>query len=148
MSSTLNRIVQMDALIRAGGYPGVADFKARFVVSARTIYSDIDYFKSTLRAPIIYSRSQGGYAYTDPTWPLPTIITTEGEMLDSFSAPIWHGATLAHPLRRRCAVRSPNFRGTCRRSSRSISIYSCSTSPSNRAQPPVPIHSIVAGCIE
>ena len=81
MSSTFNRIVQMDALIRAGGYPSVADFKARFEVSARTVYHDIDYFKSTLRAPIVYSRSQGGYAYTDPTWPLPTIITTEGELL-------------------------------------------------------------------
>jgi predicted DNA-binding transcriptional regulator YafY len=61
MSSTLNRIVQMDALIRAGAYPSVAMFRERFEVSERTVYHDIDYFKSTLRAPIRYSRSHGGY---------------------------------------------------------------------------------------
>lgn len=113
MSSTLNRIVQMDALIRANGYPSVADFKMRFEVSARTIYSDIDYFKSTLRAPIIYSRSQGGYAYTDPTWPLPTIITTEGELLAFFlSAELtrrYLGTSFETPLRSAIAKLSLNL---------------------------------------
>jgi predicted DNA-binding transcriptional regulator YafY len=84
MSSTLNRIVQMDAMIRAGRYPGVAEFAARFEVSRRTVYADIDYFKSTLRAPLHYSRGQGGYYYADPTWALPTVIATQGELLAFF----------------------------------------------------------------
>ena len=41
---------------------------ARFEVSERTVYHDIDYFKSTLRAPIKYSRSHGGYYYATPWW--------------------------------------------------------------------------------
>lgn len=55
MSSTLNRIVQIDTLIRSNTYPSVSALAARFEVSERTIYSDIDYFKSTLQAPIRYS---------------------------------------------------------------------------------------------
>jgi predicted DNA-binding transcriptional regulator YafY len=77
MSSTLNRIIQIDALIRAGAYPSVALLRERFEVGERTIYSDIDYLKSTYRAPIRYSRSHRGYYYADPTWVLPTIIATE-----------------------------------------------------------------------
>ncbi|MFL5802319.1 MAG: helix-turn-helix transcriptional regulator [Roseiflexaceae bacterium] len=103
MSSTLNRIVQMDSLIRAGKYPSVADFTARFEVSERTVYHDIDYFKSTLRAPIRYSRSHGGYYYADPTWVLPTIITTAGELLAFFlSAELvrrYLGTSFETPLR-------------------------------------------------
>src|SRR5690349_20839404 len=103
MSSTLNRIVQMDALIRAGRYPSVAVFQQRFEVSERTVYHDIEYFKSTLRAPIRYSRSRGGYYYADPTWVLPTIITTEGELLAFFlSAELvrrYLGTSFETPLR-------------------------------------------------
>jgi len=84
MSSTLNRIVQIDALIRSNAYPSVSALATRFEVSERTIYSDIDYFKSTLQAPIRYSRSHGGYHYTDPTWLLPSVIATEGELLAFF----------------------------------------------------------------
>ncbi|MDW8147550.1 MAG: YafY family protein [Roseiflexaceae bacterium] len=84
MSSKLNRIVQMDMLIRAGGYPGVADFKERFEVSERTVYDDIEYFRSTLRAPLKYSRSRRGYYYSDPTWVLPAVMATEGELLAFF----------------------------------------------------------------
>ena len=103
MSSKLNRIVQMDALIRSGRYPGVAAFIERFEVSARTVYDDIAYFRDTLRAPITYSRSHGGYAYADPTWLLPTIITTEGELLAFFlSAELarrYLGTSFEAPLR-------------------------------------------------
>lgn len=103
MSSKLNRIVQMDALIRSGRYPGVGTFRQRFEVSERTVYDDITYFKDTLRAPICYSRSQRGYHYSDPTWLLPTIITTEGELLAFFlSAELarrYLGTSFEAPLR-------------------------------------------------
>jgi predicted DNA-binding transcriptional regulator YafY len=103
MSTTLNRIVQMDALIRTGRYPSVTDFATRFEVSTRTVYNDIDYLKSTHRAPIRYSRSQGGYYYADPTWVLPTILTTEGELLAFFlSAELarrYLGTSFETPLR-------------------------------------------------
>lgn len=103
MSSTLTRIVQMDSLIRSGLYPSVSDFATRFEVSRRTVYADTDYFKSTLRAPIRYSRSRGGYYYTDPTWVLPSVIATEGELLAFFlSAELtrrYLGTSFEQPLR-------------------------------------------------
>lgn len=103
MSSKLNRIVQMDMLIRAETYPSVANFKARFEVSERTIYDDIDYLRSTLRAPLKYSRSRGGYYYSDPTWVLPAIMATEGELLAFFlSAELvrrYLGTAFEQPLR-------------------------------------------------
>jgi predicted DNA-binding transcriptional regulator YafY len=103
MSSKLNRIVQMDTLIRSGRYPGVALFVERFEVSERTVYDDVDYLKSTLRAPLKYSRSNGGYYYTDPTWVLPSVIATEGELLAFFlSAELarrYLGTSFEEPLR-------------------------------------------------
>lgn len=103
MSSKLNRIVQMDAMIRSGGYPGVAAFRERFEVSERTVYDDIAYFKATLRAPLQYSRSRGGYYYADATWTLPSVIATEGELLAFFlSAELaqrYLGTSFEAPLR-------------------------------------------------
>lgn len=103
MSSTLTRIIQMDSLIRSGGFPSAAEFAGRFEVSLRTVYADIDYFKSTLRAPIRYSRGERGYYYADPTWVLPHIIATEGELLAFFlSAEVtrrYLGTSFEAPLR-------------------------------------------------
>jgi predicted DNA-binding transcriptional regulator YafY len=113
MSSTLNRIVQMDALIRSNSYPGVAALAARFEVTERTIYNDIDYFKSTLQAPIKYSRSRGGYYYTDATWLLPSVIATEGELLAFFLgaevARRYLGTSFEEPLRTAIAKLSRNL---------------------------------------
>lgn len=113
MSSTLNRILQMDGLIRSRAYPSVADFQARFEISARTVYNDIEYFKSTMRAPLTYSRSHGGYSYSDPTWALPTIIATEGELLAFFlSADLaqrYLGTSFETPLRSAIAKLSLNL---------------------------------------
>src|SRR5690554_6051289 len=80
MSSTLTRIVQMDSLIRSGLYPSVSDFATRFEVSRRTVYAD-----------------------TDPTWVLPSVIATEGELLAFFlSAELtrrYLGTSFEQPLR-------------------------------------------------
>lgn len=103
MSSKLNRIVQMDALIRSGRYPSVALFRERFEVSQRTVYDDVDYIKSTLQAPLKHSRSHGGYYYADPTYVLPNVLATEGELLAFFlSAELarrYLGTSFEEPLR-------------------------------------------------
>lgn len=113
MSSKLNRIVQMDALIRSRRYPSVALFMKRFEVSERTVYDDVDYFKSTLRAPLKHSHSHGGYYYTDPTWVLPSVIATEGELLAFFlSAKLarrYLGTTFEESLRNTIAKLSLNL---------------------------------------
>lgn len=113
MSSKLNRIVQMDAMLRSGSYPSVAVFRERFEVSERTVYDDVAYFKDTLRAPIQYSRSKGGYHYTDVTWTLPNVIATEGELLAFFlSAELtrrYLGTSFEQPLRNAIAKLSNNL---------------------------------------
>lgn len=113
MSSKLNRIVQMDGLIRGGGYPSVTLFTERFNVRERTVYDDIDYFRSTLQAPLKYSRAQGGYYYNDLTYMLPTILATEGELLVFFlSAELaqrYLGTGFEQPLRSAIAKLSLNL---------------------------------------
>lgn len=113
MSSKLNRIVQMDSLIRSGLYPSVALFKERFAVSERAIHDDITYLKDTLRAPLRYSRMQGGYYYAEPAWVLPTILTTEGELLAFFlSAELaqrYLGTSFEAPLHSAIAKLAPHL---------------------------------------
>ena len=93
----------MDALIRNKGYPSVKTFKERFEVSERTVLGDIQFFKDRLDAPLEYSRSRGGYFYTDMTWKLPTFPVTEGQLLAFFlSVELAHrylGTNFEKPLR-------------------------------------------------
>ena len=84
MSSKLDRIMQMDAMIRSGTYPSVRAFIKRFEVKERTIHDDLAFFRERLNAPLKHSRVQGGYYYTDPNWPLPMMLTTEGELVAFF----------------------------------------------------------------
>jgi predicted DNA-binding transcriptional regulator YafY len=113
MSSKLNRIVQIDALIRSGSNPNIERLCQEFEISKRTAYDDIAYFKDTLRAPIAYSRSRGGYYYNNPTWALPSIIATQGELLAFFlSAELtrrYLGTSFEQPLRSAIAKLSLNL---------------------------------------
>jgi predicted DNA-binding transcriptional regulator YafY len=103
MSSKLDRIVQMDTLIRSGSYPTVATFTHRFEVSARTVHADLAYLRERLGAPLKHDRTRNGYGYTDPTWVLPHMIATQGELLAFLlSADLAHrylGTTFEQPLR-------------------------------------------------
>ena len=113
MSSKLRRIVEIDALGRGGGCPSINELCHRFEISRRTAYDDIAFFKDTLRAPIAYSRSRGGYLYTNPTWVLSSVIATEGELLAFFlSAELasrYLGTSFEQPLRNAIAKLSLNL---------------------------------------
>lgn len=84
MSLRLERMIAMDAAIRAGAYPSVRTFIDRFEVSERTVRADLAFMRERLNAPLAYNRSRGGHYYTDPTWVLPTMFLTEGELLAFF----------------------------------------------------------------
>lgn len=103
MSSKLNRIIQMDRLIRCNTYPDVATFRQQFEVSERTVHNDLDFFRDSLRAPLAYDRGRRGYYYTDSTWNLPAILVSEGELLAFFlSIEVtrrYLGTTFEEPLR-------------------------------------------------
>ena len=84
MSTKLERLLRMDGIIRSGSHPSVVTFAELFEVSQRTIYSDIEFLKNRFSAPLVYSRPQHGYYYTDKDWKLPTLSVSEGQLLALF----------------------------------------------------------------
>jgi predicted DNA-binding transcriptional regulator YafY len=108
MSLRLERLLAMDAVIRAGSYPSVHTFMDRFEVSERTVHGDLTFMRERLNAPLRYDHSRGGYAYTDPTYVLPTMFATEGDLLAFFLsvelARRYLGTTFEAPLRKAVAA--------------------------------------------
>lgn len=84
MSVRLERIIAIDAAIRSGTYPNVQTFVHRFEVSERTIRADLAFLRDRLNAPLVYDRPRRGYAYTNPSWVLPSFIVNQGELLAFF----------------------------------------------------------------
>lgn len=84
MSSTLYRIVAIDQLIRDGQYPNVATLCARFEIKPRTVHDALTRLRDDYEAPLAYCHTRRGYYYTNPTYLLPAIIATEGELLAFF----------------------------------------------------------------
>lgn len=61
MSLRLERLLAIDAAIRAGRYPSVPSFMSRFEVSERTVRGDLAFMRERLNAPLEHDRSRGGY---------------------------------------------------------------------------------------
>jgi predicted DNA-binding transcriptional regulator YafY len=81
MSTKLERLIAIDALIRAKRYPNARTIAERFEVSERTAYDDLSFLKDRMNAPVEYDSARGGWYYTEPNWGLPTFMATEGELL-------------------------------------------------------------------
>ncbi len=80
----LERLLEIDRQIRAGLFPNAARIAAQLEVSQRVVYTDKRFLVDRLGAPIAFDRERGGWTYTDPTWALPTLFATEGELLAFF----------------------------------------------------------------
>jgi predicted DNA-binding transcriptional regulator YafY len=80
----LQRLLTIDAEIRGGHYPNASRMAEKLEVSKRVIYKDREFMVDRLGAPIEYDRERGGWFYTDPTWILPSIFVTEGELMAFF----------------------------------------------------------------
>ena len=100
----LDRMIQIDAAIRAGGYPTVRTFMDHFEVGERTVRADLAFLRDRYQAPLRHDRRRGGYHYTNPTWSLPAIMVGEGELLAFFLsvelARHYLGTAFEQPLRR------------------------------------------------
>ncbi len=81
MSTKLERLLAIDALIRAGQYPNAHTVAERFEVTERTVYDDHIFLRDQLNAPVATDPQRGGWYYTSENWALPAFITTEGELL-------------------------------------------------------------------
>lgn len=80
----LERIMKIDAQIRAGSYPNAERIADELEVSKRVIYQDRNFMVNRLHAPIEFDREHGGWYYTNPTWVLPSMFVNEGELMAFF----------------------------------------------------------------
>lgn len=99
----LERLFEIDRQIRAGLYPTADKLAGDLEVSRRVIFNDRTFMVDRLGAPIGFDRERGGWYYTEPTFVLPTVMVTEGELLAFFLtvelAKRYLGTALESPLR-------------------------------------------------
>ena len=104
MSVRFERMLALDAAIRSGGSPTLRSFIERFELSERTIRADLAFLRERLGAPLHYDRARSCYCYTDPTWTLPSVLMSEGELLAFFLsvelAQRYLGTSFELPLRK------------------------------------------------
>ena len=74
------RIIQIDEMLRGGSYVKIASLVRKFGVSQRTVERDFERLRDDLNAPLEYDKSKNMYHYTDPTFSVPNVILTEGEL--------------------------------------------------------------------
>lgn len=79
MSRHLERLLQIDALLRLGQRYTATSLAEALEVSERTIRNDLNFLRDRYRAPLEHNRQQG-YYYSDSTWRLPSISLSKGEL--------------------------------------------------------------------
>lgn len=79
MSRHIERLLNIDALLRDAHRQTMSSMADALEVSKRTIQGDLDLLRDRYHAPIIYNRAKGFY-YTDENWRLPSITLSKGEL--------------------------------------------------------------------
>ncbi len=79
MSRHLERLLQIDALLRTEQRQTALSIAKDLEVSERTIRSDLAFLRDRFHAPLEFNHKQGHH-YTDPEWRLPSISLTKGEL--------------------------------------------------------------------
>ena len=74
------RIIQLDKILRGGEFVGIDDLILKFGVSQRTIERDFERLRDEMDAPLEYNKSLNKYHYSDPTFSIPNIVLTEGDL--------------------------------------------------------------------
>lgn len=75
------RLLFIDRKIREGAFPNCSQLATEWETSTRTMQRDIDYLKYELDAPIEYDAIKHGFYYADPTWFLPSVMLSEGDLM-------------------------------------------------------------------
>lgn len=75
----MERLLQLDALLRSGKRQVSAAMAEVLEVSDRTIRTDLALLRDRYGAPLEYSKAKG-FHYTDPNWSLPTMPLSRGEV--------------------------------------------------------------------
>ncbi len=74
------RIIQIDEMLRGGAFVGMDELIFKFGVNKRTIERDFERLRDDMNAPLEYDKSRRMYHYTDPTFSVPNVVLTEGEL--------------------------------------------------------------------
>ena len=82
----LERLAALDRALRAGEYPNATSLADRLEVCPRTIQRDIGFLRTRMKAPLVFDARRNGYAYSDPSYQLPLLTLTEGELVALFLA--------------------------------------------------------------
>ncbi len=77
----LERFVWFDNEVRRERFPNATKLAERFEIAPKSAQRAIDHFRDRLLAPLQYESAKKGYYYTDPTFQLPVIKLSEGELL-------------------------------------------------------------------
>src|ERR1044071_5823895 len=77
----LERVFWIDQEIRTNRYPSAAKIAEHFEVSSKTAQRTLDFMRDRLRLPIAYSAEHRGWYYTEPSFALPAIELTEGDLV-------------------------------------------------------------------
>jgi predicted DNA-binding transcriptional regulator YafY len=79
--TALPRIYFIDRQIASGTYPNTRELAEAYEISEPTISRDIDFMRTMLNAPIVYSHEHNGYYYEEKTFRLSAGYATAEELL-------------------------------------------------------------------
>jgi hypothetical protein len=82
----LRRMQAIDQALRAQKWPTDKTLATHLEVDPRTIRRDLEYMRDEHHAPIAFDRARRGYYYADPTFRLPLVQMSQGEMRPSYAA--------------------------------------------------------------
>ena len=77
----LERMLRIHEILREGRAPSVTELARRLEVSGKTVQRDVEFMRERLKLPVTYSRTHGGYRYTEPVTGFPSMQVTEGEVV-------------------------------------------------------------------
>lgn len=73
-------MIQIDEMLRGGAFIRIDDLIFKFGVNRRTIERDFERLRDEMNAPLAYDKVRKMYHYTDPTFSIPNVVLTEGEL--------------------------------------------------------------------
>ena len=79
--SQLRRLYELTEWIRSGRQTNCTTFAKEWEVNPKTVQRDIDFLKYQNDAPLKYNPATKSYFFTEPTWSMPAMLVTEGEIL-------------------------------------------------------------------
>ncbi len=102
--SQFSRLNEFTELIKAGKQSiNCVSFAEKWGVSQKTVQRDVNFLRDQMHAPLEYNLNKRSYEFTQPTWSMPSMLVTEGEILSVLLASKvleqYHGTPAADSLR-------------------------------------------------